>query len=316
MSEHLQYLLEQYFRKEQTAEEKAELLKLLALPENAEIVKAWIDEGFSRELPSYNMDPAAAADILEAILPQEPAVVRKPLYQLPVFRYAAAILLLLSVGAAVYLLNKPSRTTISGFPSFDTQGSCGLRVPTGKREDSIVNMRIVDGIVTLSIPVSWQYMLTLPDGSRVYLNALSSITYPRTFEGNRKEVSVEGEAFFIIADSSRENFYVTAKGQKFRSPAGGSFNINAYEEQAIARIDSSGNPLWKEGYFVFQKATTREAVEELARWYGWKVKYEKEIPAINFNGSFCRTASEKDALNYLKYSQLHFRKEGDQLIIL
>lgn len=93
----------------------------------------------------------------------------------------------------------------------------------------------------LSTPRGGQYQLVLPDGTKVWLNAASSITYPTAFAVNERRVSISGEAYFEVAKDPAKPFHVTtAPGEGKRREAeitvlGTHFNVNAYDdENAIA----------------------------------------------------------------------------------
>ncbi len=73
------------------------------------------------------------------------------------------------------------------------------------------------GINTMRTPRGGQYQLTLPDGTKAWLNAESSITYPTTFTSNKREVSISGEVYFEVARNASKPFKVHVTP----SPAGG-----------------------------------------------------------------------------------------------
>jgi predicted DNA-binding protein (MmcQ/YjbR family) len=87
---------------------------------------------------------------------------------------------------------------------------------------------------TLRIPAAGQYQLLLPDGSKVWLNAASSITFPTTFTGKERRVEVTGEAYFEIAANARQPFIVKTSEQEV-TVLGTQFNINAYADEPITR---------------------------------------------------------------------------------
>jgi ferric-dicitrate binding protein FerR (iron transport regulator) len=95
---------------------------------------------------------------------------------------------------------------------------------------------------TLSTPAGGQFQIKLPDGSRVWLNAASSITYPTAFTGNDRRVSITGEGYFEVTKDARKPFKVTilsAAGEQQRSTEievlGTHFNINAYDDEAVVK---------------------------------------------------------------------------------
>jgi ferric-dicitrate binding protein FerR (iron transport regulator) len=83
---------------------------------------------------------------------------------------------------------------------------------------------------TLTTPRGGQYQLTLPDGTKVWLNAASSLTYPTAFTGHDRMVQMTGEAYFEIAHDSRKPFKVEAGGQTIED-IGTQFNVNAYTDE-------------------------------------------------------------------------------------
>ena len=83
---------------------------------------------------------------------------------------------------------------------------------------------------TLSTPRGGQYSITLPDGTRVWLNAASSIRYPAAFTGSDRQVTVTGEAYFEVAPLANKPFKVNSDNQQI-TVLGTSFNINAYPDE-------------------------------------------------------------------------------------
>lgn len=78
------------------------------------------------------------------------------------------------------------------------------------------------------------YALALADGSKVWLNASSSIEFPTAFTGDKREVSVTGEVYFEIAKNRSKPFYVNVNGIEVRV-LGTSFNINAYTDEGSVK---------------------------------------------------------------------------------
>ena len=96
---------------------------------------------------------------------------------------------------------------------------------------------------TISTPRGGQYQVTLADGSKVWLNAASSIRFPVVFVGKERKVEVTGEAYFEVAPSIKEGnqlpFFVKLnsanKGQSTIEVLGTHFNVNAYEDEALVK---------------------------------------------------------------------------------
>lgn len=91
---------------------------------------------------------------------------------------------------------------------------------------------------TMSTPKGRQFKLILPDGSKVWLNAASSITYPVVFTGQERAVSITGEAYFEVAKDKTKPFHVRftrAGGQPYEvTVLGTHFNIKAYNNEPVA----------------------------------------------------------------------------------
>ncbi|WP_370525701.1 FecR family protein [Olivibacter sp. SDN3] len=90
------------------------------------------------------------------------------------------------------------------------------------------------GWYTLHTPTGTQYQLILPDGTKVWMNAASSITYPKAFEGAERRVKIEGEAYLEVAKNPKLPFKVESEGQEIEV-LGTSFNVKAYTNERITR---------------------------------------------------------------------------------
>jgi len=88
---------------------------------------------------------------------------------------------------------------------------------------------------TMSTPRGGQYSLILPDGTKVWLNAASSITYPAEFVGKERRIRLTGEAYMEVAADKEKPFLVDADGKSTVEVLGTSFNINAYADEPAVR---------------------------------------------------------------------------------
>lgn len=98
---------------------------------------------------------------------------------------------------------------------------------------------------TLTTPNGGQYQLVLPDGTKVWLNAASSIRYPTAFTGKERIVEITGEAYFEVAPLSQPLSpkerggpvpFIVKKGDVEIKVLGTHFNVNAYENEAVMKI--------------------------------------------------------------------------------
>jgi transmembrane sensor len=196
---------------------------------------------------------------------------------------------------------------------------------------------------TMSTPRGGQYQLTLPDGSQVWLNAASSITYPTAFAGKNRTVSITGEVYFEVTKDPSQPFIVkTAKDQI--EVLGTAFNVNAYEDEAgiktsllegsvkigeqtlepghallngkILMTNVAQDIAWKNGVFDFHKLPLDQVMRQLARWYDITVIYENGASDIRVGGSMGRDLNLSQVLKILSDMQVKYRLDGKTLTIL
>ncbi|HCL04873.1 MAG TPA: iron dicitrate transport regulator FecR [Chitinophagaceae bacterium] len=87
---------------------------------------------------------------------------------------------------------------------------------------------------TISTPRGGEYQVTLSDGSKVWLNAASSIRFPTVFRGNDRKVQITGEVYFEVAHNDAKPFKVSA-GKSAIEVLGTHFNVNAYDDEVQVR---------------------------------------------------------------------------------
>ena len=207
---------------------------------------------------------------------------------------------------------------------------------------------------TMETPRGGQYRLSLPDGTKVWLNSASSIRYPNIFTGDHRSVEITGEAYFEVAKDSKRPFTVMT-GKMQVQVLGTAFNIMAYTDeeeiqttlvtgavevkkdqiaqvlkpgqQAILADGSSsfrtttpdmGSVLaWKDGYFKFDNGGITTIMRQLARWYDVEIVYEGPPPAEQFYGFLPRQENAAEILNALELTKnVHFRVEGKKIVVI
>ena len=198
---------------------------------------------------------------------------------------------------------------------------------------------------TMRTPIGGQFKLQLPDGSRVWLNAESSITFPTSFSGKERAVTVTGEAYFEVAKNKNMPFKVQVNGAKEIEVLGTHFNVNAYREESgatttllegsvkiagtilkpgeayrngmVEKADTSKAVAWKNGLFDFNNLSLKKLLPEIARWYDVEVVYGKNIPEIKLWGKMGRDLNLSQVLIGLREMGVHCRLEnGRRLVIL
>lgn len=89
-------------------------------------------------------------------------------------------------------------------------------------------------MLTLTTPKGGQYQLVLPDGSKVWLNAVSSIKFPAAFTGTKRSVEITGEVYMEVTQNVKQPFFVNAVGSEIQV-LGTSFNVNSYKDEESIR---------------------------------------------------------------------------------
>ncbi|HMI63375.1 MAG TPA: FecR family protein, partial [Puia sp.] len=199
-----------------------------------------------------------------------------------------------------------------------------------------------DAYNVMSTPMGGQYQLTLPDGSNVWLNAGSSITYPTAFPGNKREVKITGEVYFEVAKDKNKTFRVTTGDQEIEV-LGTHFNINAYADedhiktsllQGAVKVNKvllqpgqafthgkveptnvDQDIAWKNGVFNFNNQTLAQVMRQLARWYDLEIVYPQGIPKKEYGGEIGRNLTLDQVLKGLENSGIHFQLNGRRLIV-
>ena len=205
---------------------------------------------------------------------------------------------------------------------------------------------------TLSTPRGGQYRLVLPDGTAIWLNAESSVTYPTTFSGAGRSVVITGEAYFEVHQEKDRPFKVfigSPQGMEV-DVLGTHFNVNAYADEGavrttllegsikvrgkvllpgeqaqaapdgslkvVSQVDTEKITAWKRGVFQFDNDDIRAVMRQLARWYDVEVVYQGPVTEDFFSGKLPRDASAQANLHILEENQVHFRIEGRKILVL
>jgi len=115
-----------------------------------------------------------------------------------------------------------------------TQGKTTVHIRNGQLvyDASVKESQVLYN--TMTTPKGRQYQLILPDGTGVWLNAASSITYPIAFVGNDRTVTITGEAYFEVAKDKSKPFHVKVNDMEVEV-LGTHFNINSYAEESVIR---------------------------------------------------------------------------------
>ncbi|MEO5998007.1 MAG: FecR family protein [Chitinophagaceae bacterium] len=285
-------------------------------------------------------------------------------------RYAAAILIFIGLGMYLYYNknNQQGTQLVKAVPAQNDlpPGShkATLTLSNGKKIELNPNEQqtIADGKLsinnkngtltydksaivvynTMSTPKGGQYKLTLPDGTKVWLNAASSITFPTSFPGNTRLVDIMGEVYFEVIKNVNKPFIVKTYRDEI-TVTGTSFNVNSYMDEPgiktsllegsvhiknillkpgqaytngkITTTDLDQDMAWKNDVFNFHQVKLVDAMRQIARWYNVEVFYEGNFNDVELGGEIGRKLTLKQLLSGLQDRELHFKLDQKRLTV-
>lgn len=227
-------------------------------------------------------------------------------------------LLTLSDGSTIKLGSDGARIIEDGIIQFSATGST-LDYSTALETEE-VHMH------NLRVPLGGTFHIQLADGTDVWLNADSELTFPSAFVQNERIVKVRGEAYFEVAKDLERPFIVEVDDTQVEA-LGTSFNINTHlhsgrtktilieglikvSSQGISKIvqpgfgslsgaghihiersDTDEALAWKDGYFYFDSKSLKEVLEEIARWYNVEVDMREADTNKKYRGGIKKTES-------------------------
>ncbi len=369
-----------------TFSEWQELRAAVLSGEYREPVQADILSELQKGAPAAGWNEADANAILHTILSTAPAgETAGPLHRVHFLRrawtrYAAAVIILLgTAGYGWYRIHQRTREDIVVQPPPATiraaKNGAILTLADGSNValDSAANRQIAaqngtrvllkngqlvyaPGTVTAGETVyntitttkGNQFNIVLPDGTKVYLNAASSLHYPTVFAGRERRISISGEAWFEVAKDADRPFRVSIDQQTEVEVLGTSFNVNAYKDESSidatlveglirvikgeermivkpgeqARVSSDISLIknadvdkalaWKNGIFNFEGVGLREMMRQLERWYNIEVVYAPNVQDVKFFGKISRKVDLTTVLEALKGFGLHYEMKADR----
>jgi transmembrane sensor len=206
---------------------------------------------------------------------------------------------------------------------------------------------------TVTTPKGGQFHIVLPDGTRVWLNAASSLRFPTAFAGKRRNVEITGEVYFEVAHN-RQMPFVVKNGATEITVLGTHFNVMAYDDEKIMRttllegavkvtrgareallapgqqarispatgsmrvvddVDTEKELSWKNGYFQFEDESLESIMRQVSRWYAVEVRYEGNSRGENFTGRLPRNSNVSGVMKILSLSGVKFRIEDKTIIV-
>jgi ferric-dicitrate binding protein FerR (iron transport regulator) len=202
---------------------------------------------------------------------------------------------------------------------------------------------------TISTPRGGQYRIDLPDGTRVWLNAASSLAFPASFAGlDERSVELTGEAYFEVAKDAGKPFKVISNAHTVEV-LGTHFNINAYNDEpdikttllegavrvngsmlrpgqqsvlangrlSIRNAETDMETAWKNGEFIFNGQDFKTVMRTISRWYDVDVVYEYDPKPFRIGGEVSRSRSITEVLKMLEVTGgVKFKLEGRTIKVI
>jgi len=252
--------------------------------------------------------------------------------------------LTLASGKTIALSDEKSGVVINNDKLAYDDGS--IVTGSSSRADSAI-------ILTAATPRGGTYRIILPDGSKVWLNAASSIKFSSDLDKlARRTVSLTGEAYFEVAKDKSRPFIVSTDKQEVEV-LGTHFNINSYADEAVTKttllegsvkvtafnttrllspgqqaslkarriavenVDIEDEIAWKNGNFVFNDEDLESIMRKISRWYDVEIYYQDRPQKPSSLGILSRTKNLSALLKVLELSgKVHFKIEGRRIIVM
>lgn len=207
---------------------------------------------------------------------------------------------------------------------------------------------------TISTPKGKQYQIVLPDGTKAWLNAASSLTFPVVFSKESREVTVAGEVYFEVAPNKNAPFLVKTNNNLLIHVIGTNFNINAYDDESfvettliegavkvscenqeillqprqqaklnrdtkkmdVLAVDTETTLAWKNGYFYSKNSNLKEIMRQIERWFDVEVRYDGNAKPGTFSGSISKYLTLEQVLKIFELSDVKTKVDGRVITIV
>ncbi|SKA47807.1 ferric-dicitrate binding protein FerR, regulates iron transport through sigma-19 [Chitinophaga eiseniae] len=233
----------------------------------------------------------------------------------------------------------------------------GVRI-IKKEDGSILYVDEHSGALTdtlyniMSVPKGGQYKLVLPDGSRVWLNAASSLKYPVVFSNRERSVELNGEGYFEVAASASSPFSVKVRNTQI-AVLGTSFNIMGYADEngihttllngavkvkqgttekilapgqqavvnnenghiSVGETETTLATAWKDGQFRFSGNNIPMVLRQISRWYNIDIVYQGSVPQGHITGKVPRNMKLSGVIRILELSGIRCKQEAGRLLV-
>lgn len=362
----LSHIIVRHLRNETDEDEKRQLHKWMKLSaENEQFVRDLDDDTKVAEALSqfskYNSELA-----WEKFSKQHIQKKNKRAFIQPFLRVAAVAAIILTFGLGIYYFTVPQKHALLAREVVIEPGKTNAIVHVAEQAPVVVNEHtstqftddkqlmatVEDGHIhyetevkksvpmVVEVPVHSEYSFELADGSTVWMNAGSKVSFNHPFAANSREITVEGEVFLSVAKDASRPFIVHLPNDNAVQVLGTEFNIKAYpnsdEQQTVLvegsilwrthkgterilepgqllamhqtsneievrDVDTTPYTAWKSGRFVFDNRELESIMDDLSRWYGCSVVFENEsLKTLHFSGDIRRYENLSGILDLIR----------------
>lgn len=376
----LENLLKKYLSKEYTSEELQELKILLENTDDAELEECY---EILPEISDLYFPNSIKSKIFNEILTDfriKSSLRKGKIYIAKKFLIAASVLCLITIGVSLYFYSSQPNTPnenpylVDITPGYDQAkvitdegkviylDSVSITKGLERKLDKsgkfyfkylLANKTSDHKLHTITTPKGGQLTLELPDGSRLWMNAESTIKFSNGFINECREVIAEGEVYFDVKELYKQGkkvpFKVITKDQQIEV-LGTAFNVNSYRPQIITTlvkgkvkiidkakheitlkpnqqailtndfyvndVDPSFAIAWKDGDFAYYKANIEEIMLDISRWYNVDIEYKGNFDNDIFTGTISRFENIDKLLNTLELTgSFNLKREGRKIIV-
>ncbi len=205
---------------------------------------------------------------------------------------------------------------------------------------------------TLTTPRGGEYKITLPDGTRVRLNAASSIRFPTAFSGAKREVTITGQAYFEVQKNPLKPFIVNASQSKIEV-LGTHFDVKAYTDEqqisatlvegaiqfssgamqkilkpdqqaklntlsgsvSISDVNADNEIAWIRGQIYMNSTSLGDLMKQISRWYNVDVEIKAKLPQREFQGVLDRNVNLSYVLEALNANGIKAKLDGNKIVV-
>ncbi|MFR7824843.1 MAG: FecR family protein [Odoribacter splanchnicus] len=207
----------------------------------------------------------------------------------------------------------------------------------------------------VEVPVGGEYRLVLADGTKVWINAESSLQYPVEFTAEQRTVILQGEAYFEVVSDTLKPFMVKTPAGLEVKVTGTHFNVEAYADRrtwkttlveggvevrlgkyqahlrpneqfsfdqetnqgSLKKVNVREVIAWKNGWFVFDNTPLEEIMETIRRWYNIEVEYrDAETKQLCFTGDLSKYDSFETVIRMFEDTKkVKLKVQAGRLII-